>query len=314
MILGQTGPTGNGISNISKTGTSGLVDTYTITYTDGNTTTFTVTNAKSISNIEKTGSAGLIDNYRINYNDGTYFDYVVTNGQDGEVTEEELQDIYSQMSSELEDSTLTGTSIDTTDSAYWKAGLELTGNTYQEVIEAVAGTEVSGTNIEIADYDSTKEHKFTKFSGNTEQVQYIGKNKFNMTNPVSTQNVTISNNSMTQTEADTATNLNMIVREYNSNTATQNYIFNQTITQNGLYQATFTKTSSFNQIRVGHSRNQKNAWALFNINYLTDDTTYTISFNVKNCVQANGMYVIENFQIEQNSEATSYEPFVGRTI
>ena len=40
------GPTGNGIDNIRKTGSSGLVDTYTITYTDGNTDTFTVTNGK----------------------------------------------------------------------------------------------------------------------------------------------------------------------------------------------------------------------------------------------------------------------------
>ena len=41
---GQTGATGNGIASISKTGTSGKVDTYTITYTNGNTATFTVTN------------------------------------------------------------------------------------------------------------------------------------------------------------------------------------------------------------------------------------------------------------------------------
>ena len=33
-----------GISSIAKTGTSGNVDTYTITYTDGSTSTFTVTN------------------------------------------------------------------------------------------------------------------------------------------------------------------------------------------------------------------------------------------------------------------------------
>lgn len=33
-----------GISSIAKTGTSGLVDTYTITFTDGSTSTFTVTN------------------------------------------------------------------------------------------------------------------------------------------------------------------------------------------------------------------------------------------------------------------------------
>ena len=41
---GSTGETGNGIAAISKTGTSGLIDTYTITYTDGDTDTFTVTN------------------------------------------------------------------------------------------------------------------------------------------------------------------------------------------------------------------------------------------------------------------------------
>ena len=41
---GNTGATGNDISSISKTGTSGLVDTYTITYTNTNTSTFTVTN------------------------------------------------------------------------------------------------------------------------------------------------------------------------------------------------------------------------------------------------------------------------------
>ena len=38
------GNTGVGISSIQKTSTAGLVDTYTITYTDGNTDTFTVTN------------------------------------------------------------------------------------------------------------------------------------------------------------------------------------------------------------------------------------------------------------------------------
>lgn len=40
------GDTGNGISSITKTSTVGLVDTYTITMTDGTTTTFTVTNGR----------------------------------------------------------------------------------------------------------------------------------------------------------------------------------------------------------------------------------------------------------------------------
>ena len=41
---GQDGADGVGIASITKTGTAGLVDTYTITYTNGTTSTFTVTN------------------------------------------------------------------------------------------------------------------------------------------------------------------------------------------------------------------------------------------------------------------------------
>ena len=41
---GATGAQGVGISSIAKTGTSGNVDTYTITLTNGQTSTFTVTN------------------------------------------------------------------------------------------------------------------------------------------------------------------------------------------------------------------------------------------------------------------------------
>lgn len=54
---GQQGPiglTGNGIASITKTSTSGLVDTYTITYTNGNTTTFTVTNGEDANTTEIT--------------------------------------------------------------------------------------------------------------------------------------------------------------------------------------------------------------------------------------------------------------------
>lgn len=40
-------PEGNGIAAITKTNTSGLVDTYTISYTNGTTSTFTVTNGKT---------------------------------------------------------------------------------------------------------------------------------------------------------------------------------------------------------------------------------------------------------------------------
>ena len=43
---------GSSIDSIEKTGTSGVVDTYTITLTDGDTHTFTVTNGTSVELIQ----------------------------------------------------------------------------------------------------------------------------------------------------------------------------------------------------------------------------------------------------------------------
>lgn len=71
---------GKGIQSISKTGTSGLVDTYTITYDGGTTTTFTVTNGNGIQSIAKTGTSGLVDTYTITYDNGTTTTFQVTNG------------------------------------------------------------------------------------------------------------------------------------------------------------------------------------------------------------------------------------------
>ena len=72
---------GNGIASISKTSTSGLVDTYTITFDNGTTTTYAVANGKGVSSIAKTGTAGLVDTYTITYNDGSTSTYTVTNGK-----------------------------------------------------------------------------------------------------------------------------------------------------------------------------------------------------------------------------------------
>ena len=46
-----------GIASIDKTATAGLVDTYTITYTDGTTSTFTVTNGTSSVTVAGSGTA-----------------------------------------------------------------------------------------------------------------------------------------------------------------------------------------------------------------------------------------------------------------
>ena len=45
------GTDGKGIADISKTDTTDNVDTYTITYTNGDETTFTVTNAETVDSI-----------------------------------------------------------------------------------------------------------------------------------------------------------------------------------------------------------------------------------------------------------------------
>ena len=77
MLKGQQG---DNIQSIVKTSTQGLVDTYTITLTDGSTKTFTVSNGKGIVSIEKTGTSGLVDTYTITFNDNTTQTFNVTNG------------------------------------------------------------------------------------------------------------------------------------------------------------------------------------------------------------------------------------------
>ena len=83
---GETGATGNGVSSISKKSTSGLVDTYTVAYTNGTTTTFTVTNGAkgdtgtSISSITKASTSGLVDTYKITLSNNTPSTFTVTNG------------------------------------------------------------------------------------------------------------------------------------------------------------------------------------------------------------------------------------------
>ena len=83
------GDEGRGVSSIAKTSTVGLVDTYTITYSDDTTETFTVTNGatgatgRGISGIAKTGTSGKVDTYTITFTDSTQSTFTVTNGNDG---------------------------------------------------------------------------------------------------------------------------------------------------------------------------------------------------------------------------------------
>lgn len=77
------GDTGNGIVTVVLTNTVGLIDTYTITYTDNTISTFNVANGNGISGIALTGTVGLVDTYTITFDDGTTATYTVTNGSNG---------------------------------------------------------------------------------------------------------------------------------------------------------------------------------------------------------------------------------------
>ena len=174
--VGPTGPTGNGIASIEKTSTSGLVDTYTITFTNTNTTTFNVTNGNGIDRIEKTNTVDNVDTYTIYFTNGSTTTYEVTNG---EVTEAELQaeverlemiyNAFPTVSDEDNEIQLNNTAKVT----FKELGLK--GDTSQEVIQEEVGTSVSDTSIYADDVDTDKENTI-KLSGNTYQDSTTGKN------------------------------------------------------------------------------------------------------------------------------------------
>ena len=102
---GQNGSNGVSIVSVEKTGSEGNTDYYTITFSNGTTFVFTVTNGQqgatgeqgetgpagpkgddgvSIVSIIKTSSDGLVDTYTITYSDGHTSTFIVTNGANGE--------------------------------------------------------------------------------------------------------------------------------------------------------------------------------------------------------------------------------------
>ena len=92
VVQSSIGVAGRGIVSIvrtSGTGAAGTTDTYTITYTDATTTTFTVVNGAdgraitSIARTAGTGLAGSTDTYTITYSDSTTSTFTVVNGTNG---------------------------------------------------------------------------------------------------------------------------------------------------------------------------------------------------------------------------------------
>ena len=80
LIGNIKGKNGRGITSIDKTGTTGSVDIYTITYTDSTTSTFTINNSDSISLQRQIVPSAAVESSAIASQAYAAGDYVVVSG------------------------------------------------------------------------------------------------------------------------------------------------------------------------------------------------------------------------------------------
>lgn len=80
LIGNIKGKDGRGISSIIKTGTTGSVDTYTIKYTDGTTSTYTVNNSNSVALQRQIVPSAAVESSATASQAYSAGDYVVVNG------------------------------------------------------------------------------------------------------------------------------------------------------------------------------------------------------------------------------------------
>lgn len=80
LIGNIKGKNGRGITSIEKTGTTGPVDTYTITYTDSTTSTFTINNSNSVSLQRQIVPSAAVESSATASQAYAAGDYVVVNG------------------------------------------------------------------------------------------------------------------------------------------------------------------------------------------------------------------------------------------
>ena len=141
--VGNTGATGNGIVSITKTGTSGLnelVDIYTITYTNGNTSTFEVTNGEvtlEMYNKLQAKVNDLEENEPINTVTGTEIN--ITDAHEMNIVNGELSKLI------IQETTTGKNKFDTRKTATTSNGVTFTPNEDGSV--TITGTATAGINV-----------------------------------------------------------------------------------------------------------------------------------------------------------------------
>lgn len=299
--VGPTGPTGNGIASIEKTATAGFIDTYTITYTNGSTSTF-----------------------------------YITNGKDGDVTQEYVDEESERLRSlynVLPKVSGSGESVELDnigDTMLYKVGLS--GNTSQEVVSGEVGLEVEDTSVYVDDVNEDKENYVT-LKGNTyqETTSISGGDQYDSPSPdypqeieVVTGNNTIKVEGKNLFDKDNANQIkNWFVNQNKivlNNNVTSFYIKCKPNTQYTLSKIASTRLQFWCTVEkpdvgvsTSNTLNQDyNFTGTVKTITTTSDANYLLCYYYLSTSDTLTEEEIRNtIQIEQGSQATSYEEYKG---
>ena len=135
-------------------------------------------------------------------------------------------------------------------------------------------------------------------------VGWSMKNLFYYKNIIENDNLSYTNGVFKQKSADTRTELQWKIQGFKGN----EYVKNLTATKvqkSGIVYLTFTKDSSFDNLRFGINGAKIDTLVRFDAYSLTDGKTYTISAKILNSTQ--GSVSWSNLQLEEGRTATTYQ-------
>ena len=316
---GDKGDTGNGIASVTKTSTSGLVDTYTITYTNGTTTAFNVTNGKSITNIAKTSTSGLEDNYTITYNDNTTSTFTVTNGNGISSIEktgtQDNVDTYTIYYTNGTTSTFTVTNSTVTNQEFEELKAE-----HEELVNTLPRVEETGESITL---DNTAQYKMN-VALNPSELSQDGTPTPD--NPIPIKKVT-GDNTITVCGKNLLNSQNWaggyIDSSGNLHTGNTNALFDGYIEVNSNTQYVISTNTSIRNVAISEfdssqmfiQRNQSgNNVSLLTITTTANTKYVRVQFNYDNSTTIT-QAIIDGLelQLESGSSRSSYEPYQSQT-
>ncbi len=183
--------------------------------------------------------------------------------------------------------------------AKWQA------NTYTATFDPLGG-KASFTSKQVK-YDSAYGNLPTATKTGYTLVGWTAKNIFYSKNILDYNNLSYSSGVFKQASADTRTDLQWKIQGFNGDSFVKN--LTTTKTQNtGTVSLTFTKDSSFNNLRFGLNGAKIDTLVKFDGSKLTNGKTYTISAKITNSSQGSVSWT--NLQLEEGKTATVYQTHV----